>query len=493
MKSRNKKLSAIAISIAALTFSSVATSSVGELFDQMGMVTSTSADSFKGQTMRHYVGGSASFRVPQKTYQLMAFSPPDLNVAAGCGGIDLYGGSFSFINDDQLVQALQNIGNNAAGAIFKLAIDSVSPQLGGVMDYMNDLAQKINALNVNSCQAAEGLVEASANVVRGKTTDNYITQYGSRFSGLWEDVSAARQNISSNINARKSAREAAKSDPVMGDKLKSVNVTWEALKNTRFNANEQLDEKDARLMLTLFGAVICANKTNPSDPDTPDRVCHFQKPSQDNFFNFLAGENFTLVASGCRFSGTDVQTSCLYGAYNTTENYAYEVQGVTFNNFKGYIRGEMDFLRESVVSRGYTSGTDLDNARLKRAFGLINMSRVPAWSLIKLSSMDSVGSSFYDQAADAIAADIAYNYINSQADAVRQGVYQERRNQKYIANEDDKQRLDEQLEHLDEVVEWFDSYRQEAQKSFAELGQISATINALSSSFEHRMAQIARR
>lgn len=467
---------------------------VGDLFANMGTVNSTGPESFKGQTMNHYVGGSFSYRVPQKSYQLMSFSPP--RISAGCGGIDLYGGAFSFINEDQLVQLLQNIGNNAVGAIFKLAIDSVSPQLGGVMDYMNDLAQKINALNVNSCQAAEGLVQAGADMVRGKTTDNYVTQFGSRVSGVFDDVTQAKSKISSNINARKDARDAAanSSDPNYSMKMQEVNITWEMLKATRYSSNSSLSESDARLISTLFGAVICTNKANETDPESTesDRICMFHQPSDSDLDEFMVGIA-TVKAANCRFSGTESQTKCLTGAHFSTTNYTYKVgDSPDFNNFQGYIRGEMDFLRDSIMARGFTAGNNLNDARLKRAFGLVNASRVPAWALIKMSSMDSVGDTFYSQAADSIAADIAYSYIASLHRALRHGIYQERVKGIYVASEDDQKRLEEQLAHADKVLTWFEHYRENANKAFAELGQISATIQAMSATFNNRIAQVTR-
>ncbi|MBE0468239.1 MAG: conjugal transfer protein TraH [Methyloprofundus sp.] len=486
------KKTVIAAAIIASMVSLKSHASVGELFEQMGTVTSTSPGAFKGQTMTHYVGGSASFRTPQRTYQLASMSPP--SISAGCGGIDLYAGSFSFINSDQLVRALQNIGNNAAGAIFKLAIDSVSPQLGGVMDYMNDLSQKINALNVNSCQAAEGFVEMGADLVRGNKTDNYVTQWGSRVSGVWDDVSSARENISKNISDRKSARESAKSDPDIGDKLRPVNITWESLRAARYNGGNTIGIDDARLMVTLFGSVICSNQFSPSDTGDADRACLFERPSFDTFSDFLVGDNFEIKASQCLLTGgSDQQRACMSNEYASTLRYEYTVQGNQYHNFQAYIKAEMDFLKDSLISRGFTSGGNLDDARLKRAFGIVNMSRVPAWSLIKLSSMDAVGSSFYSNAADAIAADIAYNYIIFLSEAVRRSVYQERAKGRFTATQDDQAQLDAQLAHIGEVVGWFDGLRLDAQTRFAELGQISATVSALSSSFEHRMAQINRR
>ncbi|WP_264757336.1 conjugal transfer protein TraH [Klebsiella pneumoniae] len=48
-----------------------------------------------------------------KTIQLVSMTLPDIN--AGCGGIDAYLGSFSYINSEQLQRFAKQIMSNAAG------------------------------------------------------------------------------------------------------------------------------------------------------------------------------------------------------------------------------------------------------------------------------------------------------------------------------------------------------------------------------------------
>jgi conjugative transfer pilus assembly protein TraH len=67
----------------------------------------------------------------------------------GCGGIDLFAGSFSFINEAQFVALLKNIGQNALGYFFQLALKSMAPEIAVTLEWLQDQAQKINALNVN--------------------------------------------------------------------------------------------------------------------------------------------------------------------------------------------------------------------------------------------------------------------------------------------------------------------------------------------------------
>ena len=63
-------------------------------------------------------------RTPIRSVNVVSFDPP--RFAAGCGGIDMYMGSFSFINGDQIVATLRAIGQNAKGLLFKMAIDVIN-------------------------------------------------------------------------------------------------------------------------------------------------------------------------------------------------------------------------------------------------------------------------------------------------------------------------------------------------------------------------------
>jgi len=64
-------------------------------------------------------------RSPINSINLVNLTAPEIR--AGCGGIDLYGGSFTFINTDQFRQILRQIGANALGYAFKLALATTVP------------------------------------------------------------------------------------------------------------------------------------------------------------------------------------------------------------------------------------------------------------------------------------------------------------------------------------------------------------------------------
>ena len=74
-------------------------SSLNDMFTRWGgRVNVTTPGAYEAQTRGFLVGGSISARVPRDTLQPFAIKSP--YIKAGCGGIDIFGGSFSFINAD---------------------------------------------------------------------------------------------------------------------------------------------------------------------------------------------------------------------------------------------------------------------------------------------------------------------------------------------------------------------------------------------------------
>jgi len=97
---------------------------------------------------------------------LISFVPPSFS--AGCGGIDLFGGSFSFINADQFVQLLRGIAANAAGYAFQLALGAMCPECASIIEQIQKKIQELNQFFGNSCQVAQGIVNDTLGAAIGK-------------------------------------------------------------------------------------------------------------------------------------------------------------------------------------------------------------------------------------------------------------------------------------------------------------------------------------
>ena len=126
-------------------------------FNKLGAVTNSTAPGIhKDQSAGYYNGGGLSIRNRVRNSQLATLQLPSFK--AGCGGIDMFAGGFSFISSGELVNALKNIGSSAISYGFMLAMKTFAPSVQSVMAELQDMASKINQANINSCEMAATLV-----------------------------------------------------------------------------------------------------------------------------------------------------------------------------------------------------------------------------------------------------------------------------------------------------------------------------------------------
>lgn len=132
-----------------LCFPIASLASLQSSLDSMFMSNATPPQAYNSQSRGGFVGGGLSVRAPISNINMVAFDP--VRLAAGCGGIDLYAGSFTFINAAQLAALMRQIAANASGALFKMAIDAISPEIGKIMEDFQNKLQALNSLAKNTC------------------------------------------------------------------------------------------------------------------------------------------------------------------------------------------------------------------------------------------------------------------------------------------------------------------------------------------------------
>ncbi|MDY0300858.1 MAG: conjugal transfer protein TraH [Trichlorobacter sp.] len=128
--------------------------------------TSTSGGYYAGQQRGYLYGGSYSARwATNQTGPLLSFNPP--KARAGCGGIDFYMGSLSFLQPDQLVEKFQTILQNSAGLAFDMALQTLCPTCSQIMKDLEALSDTLNALAMDDCKLATAAVNFTADKVFG--------------------------------------------------------------------------------------------------------------------------------------------------------------------------------------------------------------------------------------------------------------------------------------------------------------------------------------
>jgi conjugative transfer pilus assembly protein TraH len=240
-----------------------------DALDSMFMSNATPPAAFASQTRGGFIGGGAALRAPVRSINLIAFDPP--RFSAGCGGIDIFGGSFSFINADQLVALFRQVAANAVGVAFKAAIDAINPQLGKLMSEFQSKIQSLNEQMKNTCAIANSLVKTLSDPDARKEQVNNESSAVSTAVGTVSDLFKGFSNLLSNPNGDARTNTTANRCDACG------NPVWRAIVDARAGQyignptttdSGQQAEYSNELIMSLVGTVIlnstAADKVTPS-------------------------------------------------------------------------------------------------------------------------------------------------------------------------------------------------------------------------------------
>ncbi|WP_227548718.1 conjugal transfer protein TraH [Acinetobacter radioresistens] len=192
----------------------------------------TAPGMFQTQQRGVISGGSFVGRFGIKSINLVSFDPP--RVSAGCGGINLFGGSFSFINAQELTQLLRAIAQNALGLLFQLGLNAISQPLSSLLTTWSAKLQEMNSLLKNSCEAARKLFQidktggAMLDAVKGSMGE-IKTQTG----GFKDYFSNVQKNFSQGWNSLRGnspdGEATSRADKAIQELPNVGNVTWRAI------------------------------------------------------------------------------------------------------------------------------------------------------------------------------------------------------------------------------------------------------------------------
>jgi conjugative transfer assembly protein len=255
-----RKLFHKVLALSALAFSTMANASVdadlNKFFNDLGGGSNyTSPSVMQGQSAGYMTGGAFFARMPTRNIQLISITLP--NVSAGCGGIDAYLGAFSFINSEQLQAMAKMIMSNAIGYAFDLALETTCPQCKMVMDKLQDIATKINNLNISTCQAAQALVGGIVGnrLAQDQQACTSVASENSMFSDFLQTrqrcgVGGESNSVLNNPKAKNREEEIPR----------NINSVWKAF--NRINQVVSNDRELKEMMMTMVGTTIYDAKGN---------------------------------------------------------------------------------------------------------------------------------------------------------------------------------------------------------------------------------------
>ncbi|WP_454784002.1 conjugal transfer protein TraH [Legionella sp. WA2024007413] len=210
----------------------------------------TSPAAFESQAAGFFGGGSLYARNQVRQYQLVQLDLPSYR--AGCGGIDLFTGSMSFLSEQKLVDLGKSVMTNAGAYAVDVMLASTVPELKQVRDYLQQLEQMANQASINSCQLSQNMVGG----VWPKTAESQQKickdQAAMGKEGLFSDYVKARMACSGtgfdNVMSKASTDPERKKQVVL-----NKNLIWSILQAKSFlNSDREL----AEMVMSLTGTLI---------------------------------------------------------------------------------------------------------------------------------------------------------------------------------------------------------------------------------------------
>lgn len=384
--------------ILSLTLSLNANASVQEdlqrFFESRGYGTNvTAGGAYHDQSGSYFTGGSIMARSRAIDAEFLSVQMP--NFRSGCGGLDLFTGGFSFINAEAFMRLARTIGSNALGYGFSLALQTATPQIKSTLDRLMAIAQDVNNMNLNSCQAGAALVggvwpktDASSQLL--------CNAMGTR-TNVFTDYAQARQGCGAGgrrdeINRHKSGEF----KDILGDQF---NLAWKALKKNALFAN---DPALSELFMSLSGTMIAQKVTEGESYSRP-----VYKPSlidNETLLNALV-EGGTALVYRC---DTQEEDGCLNPVKQTLEIPK-----------EAAFLSKVDALIQSLVVK-----VKYDEPSTQAEMAFVNATNIPVFKILAVQTAFKPDNNplSLQELSEVIAYDILLKYLHRVLDLVSESV-----------------------------------------------------------------------
>lgn len=128
----------------------------GWVDDWFSNATIDGASSYNNQQRGFYSAGGFRARLNTTNDYLITASLP--RIKSGCGGVDLFLGGVSFLDEDYLVQKFQNMIQAAPAVAFDIALKVMSKELSDTMTKLEAATSWLNNLQLNDCAMTKTVV-----------------------------------------------------------------------------------------------------------------------------------------------------------------------------------------------------------------------------------------------------------------------------------------------------------------------------------------------
>lgn len=419
-------------------------SELDHVLDSFNSSSSTSsAEIYNTQRAGYATGGGLTMRNRLYNSKIGTVTMPKID--AGCGGIDIFMGGFSFINSDELVATLKDIGAASKGYAFMLGVEAVSPMISSNMSKLQSWANTINGMSINSCEHAQGLVGSI--LPRNNAIDEHICNSLSTTNQIYRDFIEARRQCSKKPRSKEIEMSAAKEGILL-----DYNIAWEAIKKHVDFSN---DTKKAELIMSLMGTIIIKKNEdgNGSAAYYPSKV------NDENFLNnLMKGGKITLLS--CKGEkGSDAAKQCLV----VKENMEVISEG---DAWVGKTKTKLMAIQEKALS---------DSELTPDEISFISRSRLPLYKIVNALGAKKRSFATLDlvQLSEYVAKDMLSCYLREIINLVRAGCQEIRAKQFY------GEQIDQYLNDLTRVETSLNEYEVRTRNQYATEADIMRNIQFL--------------
>ena len=408
---------------------SIAHANLQQQMDQMfgSMVNVTNPTAYQGQRMGAFSGGSLYVRNKIVNTNIIGFVPP--HISAGCGGIDMFGGSFSFINASQFQNLLRSIASNAGGYFFQLALQAMCPTCMEEMSKLQKAVQSLNQLAGNSCMLGKALVDSAAtSIIPGDVDqDSILGQMRKNAAADAASSTAAFQDSFDSLfpsDGKNTESKVANADPTfLKNKQYIGNIAWQLIQNSNVGSWFSFGDQDMKeTIISMTGTIVIHDATSSitSPGGTTDKSV-----SSDTYPPILTPEELV--------SGTKDGTVKIYRCDTVTDCMKPAQTNVT--GFVDFTKRVTDILNGNGVSPGIvfkfahpSSGATLTAS--EQSF--IETAPAPIAAMIRNLAQkgESTAKQFVETLAPWIAREMAYRFTADLIFAMRTAAEQAKPEQK---------------------------------------------------------------
>lgn len=324
-----------------------------QMSDMFGsLANSTAPQSYKGQMMGVMSGGSMYARNRIVNANAIGFVPP--HMTAGCGGLDMFGGSFSFINAAQFQQLLRSVASNASGYFFQIALQAMCPTCMDQIASLQKGIQHINDMMSNSCQIGKTLVDSTLEQIPPDVASS------SAKLGTLKDLATKRATVETSaftdsfdaiggVLKEGVVSKVSKVNPSYMNKF-SGNIAWYAMRHSNMTA--WLSRGDDH-MLEAFMSMTGTSIVTPDGSVTPP-AGGTEKAMKDT--TLAPTLDFGEFLNGAKQKGTVNIYTCLDKTASPVEMQCLTVtspnSGTPDPNFKGFA----EMVEDTLVGTGGANG-----------------------------------------------------------------------------------------------------------------------------------------